>query len=212
MLTVNDQLNYLIWLRDRGLSSLPPAQHLSPDHPKVLASNCHKCPISSQRIFPIWGQKSGNSCQVLFLSDYPPLDHNGQVLAPEDHELLEKMQQAIGLSPNNSFCCNLILCPVSHDCINKEAYFNACAFFREWQLKSINPPYLLLLGEKVVKTLYPEKAEPFFEKSVGTWLDHPLFPDSQVMPIYHPREMRQNSNLKRPTWIGLQKLAQHLQK
>lgn len=172
---------------------------------------CTKCGLSGTRTQTVFGQ--GNpSARLVFVGEAPGYEEDKQGLAfvGRAGQLLTKMIQAMGLSRDDVFICNVLKCrpPGNRDPSADEIL--ACSSYLKEQLRIIRPEVLVALGAPAAKTLL--NTAQSIGKLRGRFHDYeigsPLEPDSAIplMPTYHPAYLLRSPGEKKKTWEDLQKV------
>jgi len=172
---------------------------------------CTKCGLSGTRTQTVFGQGHPNA-RLVFVGEAPGYeeDKQGFAFVGRAGQLLTKMIQAMGLSRDGVFICNVLKCrpPGNRDPSADEIL--ACSPYLKEQLRIIRPEVLVALGAPAAKTLLSTAQSigklrgRFHDYEIGS----PLEPDSTVplMPTYHPAYLLRNPGEKKKTWEDLQKV------
>ena len=206
-----ETLNYLLWQKERGLTQTKARpieksnELIYEDSLKESSESCRKCSLAINRSQPIWGIGT-DQCQVAFVGDvydYDKESNDPGTLPTTQLSLLKKMIAAIKLSQSDAYICNLVLCPGTTGELTPQ-HLLACREYLLAQLTKSNPKFIVSMGEIATKNLTSYTKD--FKQTVGQWLSFSLDESIRVMPIYHPRDLIREPQLKIPTWQGLQKL------
>jgi len=136
-------------------------------------------------------------------------DQSGQPFVGRSGKLLDKMLEAMNLSREEVYICNVIKCrpPENRDPTPDE--IEKCKPYLTAQIQTVRPKLILLTG-LVASKRYLKNDKLKLKDIRGEWQYSPDFPDIKAMPIYHPAAMLRNSTLKVPTWKDLQKAMECL--
>ena len=113
------------------------------------------------------------------------VDREASFFNGESGALLKKMIHAMNLDPANVFICN---------CKNQSRFEN--------EIKTHGPSCLVFLGEPSIKFL----TSPF-DATQGQFVHFLGIP---TMPTYHPKDLLDHPELKRPAWDALQKVMEKM--
>lgn len=106
----------------------------------------------------------------------------------EPGALLKKMIQAMNLDPASVFICS---------CENQTVL--------EKRIQTHGPAVLVLMGERAIRLL--TRAREPMETLQGQFTDCSGVP---AMPMYHPKDLLEYPELKRPAWNALQKVMEKM--
>lgn len=177
--------------------------------------NCTKCELSRTRTQTVFGQGDPNA-RLVFVGEAPGYeeDKTGLAFVGRAGQLLTKMIQAMGLSRDDVFICNVLKCRPPGNRDPSAGEILSCSPYLVEQLRIIGPEVLVALGAPAAKTLLHTVQSigklrgRFHEYQLGS----PLEEDSTVplMPTYHPAYLLRNPAEKGKTWEDLQKVMKKL--
>ncbi len=168
--------------------------------------DCKRCRLSGDRTNIVFG--SGNAhAKLVFIGEGPGYeeDRQGQPFVGAAGRLLTKIIEAIKLTRNQVYICNIVKCrpPGNRNPMPDE--IAACSPFLKRQIAAIHPDFICTLGSFAAQTLLETK-EPI-SKLRGTFYD---YMGIKVMPTYHPAFLLRNPAKKRSVWEDMKKLMKAL--
>jgi len=164
--------------------------------------DCRRCKLHQSRKHIVFGD--GNpEARLVFVGEGPGHEEDVQGLpfVGRAGQLLTKIINAIDLSREDVYICNIIKCRPPGNRNPERDEIESCLPFLRRQLKSIRPQYICALGTFAAQTLLQTKTP--ISKLRGTF--HP-YQGIQLMPTYHPAFLLRNPNKKRDVWEDVQKL------
>ena len=173
---------------------------------------CTKCVLSKTRTQTVFSR--GNPAATLcFVGEAPGADEDAQGLpfVGRAGQLLDKMINAMGLSPENDvYVCNIIKCRPPENRKPDEAEMAACIPYLHEQLALVKPKVIVAMGNTAVGALLGTKLG--ITKLRGEWK---LYKGTTlVMPTYHPsyllRPSAQQVEAKKQAWEDLQTVMREL--
>ena len=120
-------------------------------------------------------------------------------------QLLNRMLEAIGLSREDIYICNVIKCRPPENRNPTPDEVETCEPFLIRQLKSLRPKVILAMGKFAAQTLL--QTEERISRIRGNFHEYHGIP---VMPTFHPAYLLRNQSQKRVVWEDLQKVHQTL--
>lgn len=225
---------YKAWMTERGLTPPPPstaaanaavsqpivarsAPTLASAMPHPAANNldelaryrdkaahCRSCQNWAKRQKAVWGTGSLQPKLVL-ITDAPSA--HGCWFQPEEQELLVRMLAAMKLTMDDIFTTGLVLCPKPAEQLGADAVLS-CREFLLAQLRHLPDTPMVVLGADAALNFSGINGD--FTTNIGRWHHHATFPNRPLRVIYHPRDMVQSADLKRPTWSALQEVMKTL--
>jgi len=182
---------------------------------QTQVKGCTKCRLCETRMQTVFGQGSPNA-RLVFVGEAPGFEEDRQGLAfvGRAGQLLTRMIEAMGLSREDVYICNVIKCrpPNNRDPAADEIL--ACHPYLQEQLEIIRPDVLVALGSPAAKTLL-STAESigklrgrFHQYFASGMVGHG--PSIPVMPTYHPAYLLRNPADKGKTWADLQMVMEVL--
>lgn len=168
--------------------------------------DCRRCKLSAGRKRIVFG--TGDSrARLVFVGEGPGYeeDQSGEPFVGAAGQLLTKIIQAMNLTREAVYICNIIKCrpPGNRNPLPEE--INTCKPFLERQIAAINPDFICALGSIAAQTLL-ETQTPI-SKLRGAF--H-AYRGTRVMPTYHPAYLLRNPDKKRDVWEDVKKLMRAL--
>ncbi len=178
-----------------------------------LAADCAKCTrcrLASTRTKTVFGDGCIARPDVLVVGEGPgeTEDKTGLPFVGRAGELLTKMLSSISLyRESNCYITNTVKCrpPENRDPLPDEK--QACGLYVRQQIALIRPKAILCLGRGASCMLTGQE-----DCSMAQLRGRFFFYDGSIPMIctYHPAAVLRNTDLKRPVWEDLKKLARFL--
>ena len=158
--------------------------------------NCQKCPLSQSRNKFVFGYGNPNA-DVVVIGEAPGAEEDKQGLpfVGRAGQLLTKILEAIQLSREDVFICNILKCRPPENRQPLPTEIEVCEPYLKKQLALIKPAFILALGLTAVNTLL--KAKHTMADIRGQLFD---YSGVKMLVTYHPAALLRNSNLKAPVW------------
>lgn len=170
-------------------------------------STCTGCSLYQSRNRVVFGEGNLNA-DVVFIGEAPGRneDLQGLPFVGRAGQLLNRMLQAMNLSREQVFICNILKCrpPNNRDPIPEE--IDACEGYLKRQLELIQPIIIVALGRYSAQCLL--KTGLGLNQLRGKFHQ---YQGIEVMPTYHPAALLRNPSLKRNTWNDLQQVMAALE-
>lgn len=173
---------------------------------KKTLSNCQKCKLSQCRTNIVFG--SGNSqARLVFVGEAPGRDEDlsGEPFVGRAGQLLTKMIEAMGLSRNDVYICNVVKCRPPENRDPEADEIAACEPFLKQQLAQIKPEIIVGLGRYACQTLLASKTPMSHIRGIWHHYEGILF-----MPTFHPAYLLRNPPAKKEVWQDLQQVMAKL--
>lgn len=166
--------------------------------------DCRRCKLCETRKNIVFG--AGNfRAGLVFVGEAPGFeeDQKGVPFVGAAGRLLTRIIQAIHLTRDQVYICNIIKCrpPKNRNPMPDE--IESCLPFLKRQIAVIRPDFICTLGTIATQTLL-ETEEPV-SRLRGRFHD---FMGIKVMPTYHPAYLLRNSDKKRDVWEDMKKLME----
>lgn len=170
-------------------------------------THCNLCSLGNTRKNIVFGV--GNPyAKLVFVGEAPGADEDEQGLpfVGRAGQLLTKIIEAMGLSRQEVYICNILKCrpPQNRNPLPDE--IAACEPFLKQQLKIISPQIICALGAFAAKALL--KTEVPISVLRGRF--H-LYEGIKLMPTYHPAYLLRNPSAKKTVWEDVQLIMKELQ-
>ena len=169
-------------------------------------ADCQLCALGKTRKNLVFGD--GNpQAKIVFVGEAPGADEDeqGMPFVGRAGQLLTKIIEAMGLSRQEVYICNILKCrpPQNRNPLPEE--IAACEPFLKQQLKIISPQIICALGTFAAKTLLKTDA-PI---SVLRGRFH-YYEGIKLMPTYHPAYLLRNPAAKKTVWEDVQLIMKEL--
>ncbi len=168
---------------------------------------CIKCDeLAKRRKSVVFG--SGNAqAELVFVGEAPGFDEDAQGLpfVGKAGQLLTKIIQAMGLTRNDVFICNVLKCrppgnrnPLPEEIMNCKPYLVK-------QLEMIQPKVICALGNFAAQLLL--KTDRSISELRGKFHD---YHGIKVLPTYHPAYLLRNPSEKKKVWEDMKLIMAEL--
>ena len=162
--------------------------------------DCLRCKLSAGRKNIVFGSGSPQA-RLVFVGEGPGYDEDlqGEPFVGAAGQLLTKIIQAMGLTRETVYICNIIKCRPPGNRNPEPDEISACAPFLKRQLQTLSPDYICALGTFAAQTLL-ETTVPI-SRLRGRFFD---YMGSRLLPTYHPAYLLRNPEKKRDVWQDMQ--------
>ncbi|MBW2318849.1 MAG: uracil-DNA glycosylase [Deltaproteobacteria bacterium] len=211
-----DLRNYLTYMKRLGFEGLS----LSSDSLKILdqwdgrtvvetldmikedLGDCRRCKLSSGRKHIVFGAGDPQA-QLVLVGEGPGYEEDiqGVPFVGRAGQLLTKILEAIKLTRDDVYICNIIKCRPPKNRNPERDEIASCLPFVQRQIRAIRPKFICALGTFAAQTLLQTKTP--ISRLRGEF--HP-YEDILLLPTYHPAYLLRNPNKKRDVWEDVQKL------
>ena len=175
---------------------------------------CKNCQLSETRKNTVPGDGNPNA-DLVFIGEAPGAeeDEQGIPFIGRSGQLLTNMINAMGLTREDVFICNIIKCrpPENRNPLAGEK--KACIQYIQQQLAIIKPKVIVTLGTQPTQLILDTKtAIGQLRGRFHQYLFTNDLPDTKVMPTYHPSYLLRNydKNHRTLVWQDLQKVMAEL--
>ena len=168
--------------------------------------DCRRCRLCDDRKNIVFGE-GNHSAKLVFVGEAPGYeeDQKGRPFVGAAGQLLTKIIQAIKLTREQIYICNIIKCrpPGNRNPLPDEIL--ACSPFLQRQIAVLKPDFICALGAFAAQTLLETK-KPIsrlrgnFHKYRGI----------RVLPTYHPAYLLRNPDKKRDVWEDMKILMNEM--
>ena len=174
---------------------------------RIDLGDCRRCKLSNDRNNIVFG--AGDSrARLVFAGEGPGSeeDKRGEPFVGAAGKLLNKIIEAMHLTREQVYICNIIKCrpPGNRNPLPDE--INACLPFLKRQIKTIQPNFICALGAFATQTLLDTKTP--ISKLRGHFHD---YMGIKVLPTYHPAYLLRNPIKKRDVWEDMKKLMEEME-
>ncbi len=176
--------------------------------PETLASihadlgDCHRCKLARGRNHIVFGD--GNpKAKLMFIGEGPGFeeDRKGQPFVGAAGQLLTRIIEAIKLSRDLVYICNIIKCRPPGNRNPEPDEIKACFPFLKRQISTIQPDYIIALGTFAAQTLLGTVTP--ISRLRGRFHD---YKGIKIVPTYHPAYLLRNPDKKRDVWEDMKML------
>jgi len=164
--------------------------------------DCRRCKLCNSRTTIVFGQGAAQA-RLVFVGEGPGAEEDRQGLAfvGAAGQLLTKIIQAIKMTREDVYICNIIKCRPPGNRNPQPDEIAACVPFLKRQLKSIQPEYICALGSFAARTLLDTDTP--VSRLRGQLHDYLGIP---LLPTYHPAFLLRNPERKRDVWEDMKLL------
>lgn len=165
---------------------------------------CLRCKLSTGRKNIVFGAGSGRA-RLVFVGEGPGYDEDrqGEPFVGAAGQLLTKIIQAMGLSREDVYICNIVKCRPPGNRNPEADEIAACSPFLKRQLQAISPGFICALGTFAAQTLLGSTTP--ISRLRGRFFD---CMGARLLPTYHPAFLLRNPEKKRDVWQDMQTLMQ----
>lgn len=195
--------------RDSSLFELPLNQQPSGESLESIRTDlgdCRRCKLCSGRTHIVFGSGTSQT-RLVFVGEGPGADEDAQGLpfVGAAGQLLTKIIEAIQLTRDQVYICNVVKCRPPSNRTPEEDEVAACSPFLFRQIESIRPQVICCLGAVATQTVLGTKMT--VGKLRGRFHD---YRGIQVMPTWHPAYLLRNPAAKRDVWDDVKKVKAFL--
>lgn len=173
---------------------------------REILGDCTRCPLHSDRRRLVFGE-GASQAQLVFVGEAPGADEDrlGRPFVGEAGRLFSRIVQAMGLSREQVYICNVVKCRPSGNRDPQETEITACRPFLQRQIELIGPKVICTLGRVAGRELLGKGFSVTGNR--GRWFEYRGIP---VMPTFHPAYLLRNEAAKRPVWEDVKKIMKVL--
>jgi uracil-DNA glycosylase len=168
--------------------------------------DCRRCKLAPQRKNIVFG--SGNpTAELMFVGEAPGADEDEQGLpfVGRAGQLLTKIIEAMEMSRNDVFICNILKCRPPGNRNPESDEIAECEQFLFRQIAVVRPKIICALGAYGAQTLL--KTTEAIGKLRGRLLD---YRGVKLIATYHPAYLLRNPMEKRKVWEDMQAIRKYL--
>ncbi len=163
---------------------------------------CQRCKLAGSRKWIVFGE--GNSrAQLVFVGEGPGFeeDRQGKPFVGAAGQLLTRIIEAIKLTRNQVYICNIIKCRPPGNRNPEADEIDSCFPFLKRQIEAIRPDFICALGNFAAQTLL--KTTTPISRLRGRFHD---YNGIRLLPTYHPAYLLRNPEKKREVWEDMKML------
>lgn len=167
---------------------------------------CRRCPLYRTRTHAVISDGSPDA-RLMFVGEAPGRDEDlqGVPFVGAAGQLLTKMIQAMGLTRDEVYICNVLKDRPPANRTPEPEEVEACLPFLQAQIAIVRPSVICVLGAVAAKALLgPHVA---ITKIRGHLTEYEGIP---LVPTYHPAYLLRNPDAKRFAWADLKKVKKLL--
>jgi uracil-DNA glycosylase len=164
--------------------------------------DCTICPLGSTRKNFVFGSGNPNA-DIMVIGEAPGADEDEQGLpfVGRAGQLLTKILEAINLSREEVFICNIIKCRPPQNRVPNPIEVESCEPYLMKQIELIKPEFILALGLTAVDTLLKKKHK--MGDIRGSIMN---YHGIKMLVTYHPAALLRNPEWKKHTWEDVKNL------
>jgi DNA polymerase len=164
--------------------------------------DCQRCRLAKDRNNIVFGSGSP-SAKLIFVGEGPGFeeDQQGEPFVGAAGQLLTKIIEAIRLSREEVYICNIVKCRPPQNRNPQPDEIKTCFQFLDRQIASIRPGFICALGSIAAQTLL-NTAVPI-SRLRGRFHE---YKGIKLLPIYHPAYLLRNPENKRDVWEDMKML------
>jgi DNA polymerase len=164
--------------------------------------DCQRCRLARGRKNIVFGAGS-SSAKILFVGEGPGFeeDQQGEPFVGPAGRLLTKIIEAIHLSREQVYICNIVKCRPPRNRNPQPDEIKTCFPFLERQIAAIRPDFICALGSVAAQTLLNTDAP--ISRLRGRFHD---YKGIKLLPTYHPAYLLRNPEKKRAVWEDMKML------
>ncbi len=168
--------------------------------------DCTRCRLHKTRNKIVFGQGNPRA-ELVFVGEGPGHDEDLQGLAfvGRAGKLLTQMIEAMGLTRDQVYICNVVKCRPPENRKPEEDEVATCSPYLFRQLDVIRPKAIVCLGLTAAQALL--KTKDSISRFRGEWFD---YRNTKLLATYHPAYLLRNPAAKGEVWKDLQKVMAHL--
>jgi len=173
---------------------------------RIDLKKCSLCKLSPTRKNIVFGAGNPNA-DLMFVGEAPGADEDEQGLpfVGRAGQLLTKIIEAIDMSREDVFICNILKCRPPGNRNPEPDEIAACEQFLFRQIDSVKPKVICALGAFSAKTLLQTK-EPI-SRLRGHLVD---YRGAKLMATFHPAYLLRNPIEKRKVWEDVQIIRDYI--
>jgi len=167
---------------------------------------CHLCGLHHDRKHIVFGEGSSKA-KLVFVGEGPGFeeDKTGRPFVGKAGQLLTKIIQAMNLTRDDVYICNIIKCRPPGNRNPKPDEIQACLPFLRRQIRLIQPDFICALGTFAAQTLL--ETDTPISRLRGNF--H-VYEGIRMMSTYHPSYLLRNPEKKRDVWDDIKKLMKEM--
>lgn len=168
---------------------------------------CTKCDeLSRCRHHVVVGDGNAQA-DLMFIGEAPGHDEDiqGKPFVGAAGQLLTKIIEAMGLTRNEVYICNILKCRPPENRVPLPDEVHNCLPYLLTQIELIKPRVIVALGATAMRALLDVQLG--ITRMRGNWY---TFRGVPIMPTFHPSYLLHNPGAKREVWIDMQEVVAKL--
>ncbi|MGE0371923.1 MAG: uracil-DNA glycosylase [Gammaproteobacteria bacterium] len=126
-----------------------------------LAESCTACPLAAFATHAVWGEGPRGGLMVIGEAPGANEDKTGRPFVGKAGGLLDRLLEEAGLSRREVYITNIVKHRPPGNRDPKPREVEACSDFLSWELMSVAPPVVLLMGRNAMRLAFS------FEERIG---------------------------------------------
>lgn len=171
-------------------------------HVRLDLGDCQRCRLAKHRKKIVFGAGS-SSARIVFVGEGPGFeeDQQGEPFVGPAGQLLTKIIEAIHLSREQVYICNIVKCRPPRNRNPQPDEIKTCFPFLDRQIAAIRPDFICALGSVAAQTLLCTDIP--ISRLRGRFHD---YKGIKLLPTYHPAYLLRNTDKKRDVWEDMKML------
>lgn len=168
--------------------------------------DCTRCKLHSGRTKLVFGVGNPNA-DLVFVGEAPGQDEDrqGEPFVGRAGKLLTDIIEAIGLSREEVYICNVVKCRPPQNRNPEPDEIEKCEPFLRAQIESIHPKLICTLGKFAAQTLL--RVETPISQLRGRFFQYDGIP---LLPTFHPAYLLRNPSAKKEVWEDMKVVHEEL--
>jgi uracil-DNA glycosylase len=168
--------------------------------------DCQRCKLAQHRTRIVFGEGSPRA-RLMFVGEAPGFDEDqqGMPFVGKAGQLLSRIIQAINLTRDQVYICNVIKCRPPGNRNPEPDEILACSPFLNRQIASIQPEFICALGTFAAQTLL--KTTQPISRLRNRFYD---YNGIRLLPTFHPSYLLRNPDKKREVWEDMKLLMNEM--
>jgi DNA polymerase len=164
--------------------------------------DCQRCGLAKDRKNIVFGAGS-SSAKIVFVGEGPGFeeDQQGKPFVGPAGQLLTKIIEAIQLSREQVYICNIVKCRPPRNRNPQPDEIKICFQFLDRQIAAIQPDFICALGSVAAQSLL--NTDVPISRLRGRFHD---YKGIKLLPTYHPAYLLRNTEKKRDVWEDMKML------
>jgi DNA polymerase len=167
--------------------------------------DCMRCRLHEKRQRIVFGTGAPRAT-LMFVGEGPGReeDQKGEPFVGAAGQLLTKIIQAIHLTRESVYICNIVKCRPRNNRNPHPDEIDTCLPFLKRQIAAVGPQFIVSLGSVATQTLL--NTDRPISRLRGRF--HELDGGIRLLPTYHPAYLLRNPEKKRDVWEDMKLLMQ----